>query len=369
MVLGELHASGMTDIAEGMRTAPWLARETMMPGGVARSKVKVATALRERFAVLQAALVAGRVRFEHVRLIVDKANPRIIDLVEGAQDQLVEMAQGAIFERWRAEVVSLFELFDQDGPHDPNADVPRSKMTMSPTTGETVLRGSLTGDDQMRFCDPVIAHAQVIRRRILEDNKISGETAVPSQAELQAMAVVELVARGAGIDLHATRKAPGPATMFVVNAGEPDKVHDRNGVRLADGSVRSLFCACESTQAIVVDSLGVPLDMGRKVRLATAAQRAALEMQFGGCTAAGCPAPFSWTEMHHLEQWHLGGKTDLGSLLPGCSYHHTVWHRPGWRAWLEDGWPAFQAPNGRTHWGQRHGKQRTGPPPEPPPLE
>jgi len=32
-----------------------------------------------------------------------------------------------------------------------------------------------------------------------------------------------------------------------------------------------------------------------------------------------------------------------------------------------DGWAAFRSASGITFWGQRHGRQRAGPPPEPPP--
>ena len=62
VVLGQLHAEGLTDIVDGMRTGPWLAREAVMPSALARSRVKVSAALHSRLRVLQEALIEGRIR-------------------------------------------------------------------------------------------------------------------------------------------------------------------------------------------------------------------------------------------------------------------------------------------------------------------
>ena len=130
--------------------------------------------------------------------------------------------------------------------------------------------------------------------------------------------------------------------------------------------VRVLRCAADGTRAVIVDSLGVPLDMGRLVRWATPAQKMAMAVRDGGCTWWGCTLPPQWTDAHHIHEWNHDGPTDVASMACLCRHHHTVIHRPGWQMFADDdSWFWFQAPNGKTFWGQRHGTQRPGPAPPP----
>ena len=85
--------------------------------------------------------------------------------------------------------------------------------------------------------------------------------------------------------------------------------------------------ACEGgVIPAVLDGDGIVLDMGRKTRLATAGQRLALQIEFGGCAVPGCDAPFEWCHMHHIDFWENGGVTDLDNLLPLCTRHHALAH-------------------------------------------
>ncbi|MCD4536589.1 HNH endonuclease, partial [Nocardioides sp. cx-169] len=70
------------------------------------------------------------------------------------------------------------------------------------------------------------------------------------------------------------------------------------------------------------------LDLGRKARFHTKAQRIALAVQHGGCYTQGCERPSAWCEAHHLTPWSQGGDTtvDDGALL--CRRHHTLAHHP-----------------------------------------
>jgi len=108
--------------------------------------------------------------------------------------------------------------------------------------------------------------------------------------------------------------------------------------------------------------------MGRHTRWATKAQRDAIAVRDGGCVFPGCDAPIHWLDIHHIDQWSHGGKTDVDRMCGGCRRHHMVWHRKGWRMFIaDDGWVWFQTPSGKTFWGQRHGRQRQDPPPPPVP--
>lgn len=133
-------------------------------------------------------------------------------------------------------------------------------------------------------------------------------------------------------------------------------VRDEQGVPLPRRSWDVLMCD-PALYPIVVDSLGVPIDMGRQVRLATRAQRRAMAVRDGGCVFPGCEMPARWTEAHHETEWEHGGLTDLGDLASLCRHHHRVAHRPGWLVEvLENGTTRWTTPMGQVFAGQQHGK-------------
>ncbi|MGZ4683024.1 MAG: HNH endonuclease signature motif containing protein, partial [Acidimicrobiales bacterium] len=76
--------------------------------------------------------------------------------------------------------------------------------------------------------------------------------------------------------------------------------------------------------ALIVDSLGVPLDLGRQVRLATHDQRRALKHRDGGCVFPGCDAPVGWCDAHLVVPWVPIGRNDTSNLALLCRYHHGV---------------------------------------------
>ena len=68
------------------------------------------------------------------------------------------------------------------------------------------------------------------------------------------------------------------------------------------------------------------LDLGRRRRLHTEAQRLALQLEQKTCTAAGCDKPPALCHAHHDTPWSAGGPTnvDTGRLL--CPHHHRRIH-------------------------------------------
>ncbi|MFN8040130.1 MAG: DUF222 domain-containing protein [Acidimicrobiales bacterium] len=84
---------------------------------MARDRVRVGTALAERFDRLGAAVEAGQISWDHARAIVRTANPRVVDAVTDLQDDLVDLAEATVFERWRRELGGIVTLVDADGGH------------------------------------------------------------------------------------------------------------------------------------------------------------------------------------------------------------------------------------------------------------
>jgi hypothetical protein len=98
-----------------------------------------------------------------------------------------------------------------------------------------------------------------------------------------------------------------------------------DGGRISAGQARRLACEAGIIPA-VLDTKSQPLDLGRTARLFTRAQRIALGLRDGGCTARGCETTASGCHAHHDDPWSRGGATDLakGRLL--CPRHHRLAH-------------------------------------------
>ena len=109
-------------------------------------------------------------------------------------------------------------------------------------------------------------------------------------------------------------------------------------------TVRRLTCDC-ALSPMVLDEHGVPIDLGRTARTASARQRAALVARDRGCAFPHCGAPAAWAHAHHIEHWIDGGRTDLDNLVLLCGFHHRLIHHSDWEVAIgTDRHPEFTPP-------------------------
>ena len=101
---------------------------------------------------------------------------------------------------------------------------------------------------------------------------------------------------------------------------------------------------------IVLDDDGVPLNVGRTRRLATAEQRRALRVMYRTCGFPGCQVRFEDCRIHHVTWWEHLGATNLDNLLPICERHHHHVHECGWTLTLKpDRTITLRRPDGTLH--------------------
>ncbi|TQS27349.1 DUF222 domain-containing protein [Microbispora sp. KK1-11] len=99
------------------------------------------------------------------------------------------------------------------------------------------------------------------------------------------------------------------------------------GLLLATGQVLPVssvhrLARTSSLVRLVMDADGQVLDMGRKVRLATPAQRRAIYARYATCWIDGCPLPATMCQIDHADNWSTGGLTNLKLLGPACQFHN-----------------------------------------------
>jgi hypothetical protein len=107
---------------------------------------------------------------------------------------------------------------------------------------------------------------------------------------------------------------------------------------ISSGTLGRFLCDAV-LQTVVLDRAGAVLNLGRRVRSATRAQRSALTARDRGCVIPGCPAPPFMCEPHHVREWSRGGPTDITNLALLCSMHHTAVHADHWGLKMLDGVP------------------------------
>lgn len=112
---------------------------------------------------------------------------------------------------------------------------------------------------------------------------------------------------------------------------------------VAATTLRKIACDADIIPALLGTN-GEILDLGRKTRLFTPAQRTALTTRDQGCAFPNCTIPAPWCEAHHITYWSHGGPTTTnnGALL--CSHHHHLIHKEQWTITTTNHTPTFIPP-------------------------
>ena len=96
------------------------------------------------------------------------------------------------------------------------------------------------------------------------------------------------------------------------------------GPALPPGLVAKLTCTGQVAPVWQTD--GLPVNVGRSMRIVPDRTRRLVEDRDRGCRYPGCVAR-SYLEVHHIIHWKDGGPTDTWNLLCLCPYHHDAHHR------------------------------------------
>ena len=282
----------------------------------ARREVETASQLAQVPETLNA-LGAGEIPAAHAEKIAKAASQGPVD-----ETVLVEAA--------RSEDLGTFSKTLRDHMHEQSGDDGKSLMAQerdlrklnffkSPDDGMFVLSG--------RF-DPVAGNrieaalADEVRRK--RNDSDAGDLTAFEQR--MADALENLVCTD-----PSNRKPHG--TTLILTADWDVLNQKLANARLVDGTplpvseALRLACAADIVPS-VFDVEGQELWVGRKHRLATEAQRAALIIRDKHCI--GCGRSAVWCEAHHIDDWLSGGPTDIDNLVLVCkSCHHNI-HDDGW---------------------------------------
>jgi hypothetical protein len=107
------------------------------------------------------------------------------------------------------------------------------------------------------------------------------------------------------------------------------------------------LCCDGAVVALIEDTEGRPLDVGRRQRVVSTSLKRAVFARDAGCVFPGCHHT-RFIDTHHVHHWADGGDTTLDNLICLCTSHHRLVHEGGFAIQRNaDGTYYFTRPDGR----------------------
>jgi hypothetical protein len=245
--------------------------------------------------------------------------------------------QGQLNATEAAIVDAAFRVFDVPDDFDENGEV----------IGERRTTGKRQADALVAACSFALAH----RDGAGESGRFQPHVSlVFNVQELRAAAL-----QGAGVssladvdDLAARNGWSAAEKAWFVEAMS----HHGDGVTsegmLVDATAMSTL-SCDSVVQAVLTNGSQVLRLGRTERTAKSWQRRAIIARDRHCRAPGCRTKPKYCDVHHVDHWVNGGKTDVDRMVLLCGTHHREFHKPGYQMeFAEDGEFTVHSPKGWT---------------------
>jgi hypothetical protein len=357
--------------------AAWLSWKCQMSSGTAREHVRVARALRD-LPVIQGEFGAGRLSYAKVRALTRIATPateaglaelagpmtgnqlerfaRAHRQVSTADDaaarvrrrlawrfeedgslsgtfRLPPLAGAVLLKALRAAASDLEHPHPSDAEHGPPVQGPD-------VSAETSAAGQPLAPTSSCLADALVAVAEAFlaEKAAAEDPEVYqvivhvGTDAITPANQAAAAGGVDAETSGSG------QPAPG-------HPADPARCHVEDGPAISVSTAQMIACSA-ALSWMLHDNAGKLLDLGRRRRRPNAAlRRAARERDTCRCRFPGCES--RRVDLHHIQYWSHGGRTNLDNLVSLCKYHHLLVHDRGYLiAAARDGTFTFYRPDG-----------------------
>ena len=350
--------------------AAWLSWKCQMSSGTAREHVRVARALRD-LPVIRGEFGAGRLSYAKVRALTRIAAP-------GTEAGLAEIARPMTgnqlerFARAHRKVSSaddgaarirrrLAWRFEEDGslagtfrlPPLAGAVLLKALRAAAgdlehPHDGQDGQDGGVSGETPaVRQPEAPTSSSLADALVVVAEAFLAGKVAAADDAEVYQV----VVHVGTGVispespvpedgDVSAETSPAAPAAP-----ADPARCHVEDGPAISVSTAQMIGCSA-GWSWMLHDSAGKVLDLGRRRRRPNAAlRRAARERDNCRCRFPGCES--RRVDLHHIQYWSNGGRTQLDNLLSLCKFHHMLVHDRGYLiAATRDGTFAFCRPDG-----------------------
>ena len=123
-------------------------------------------------------------------------------------------------------------------------------------------------------------------------------------------------------------ETPAAPARVPGDPADPARCHVEDGPAISVSTAQMIACTAALSWMTHGDG-GAVLALGRRRRRPSSAiRRAARERDHGRCRFPGCES--RRVDLHHIQHWVNGGRTDLDNLISLCPCHHKVVHDRGY---------------------------------------
>ena len=351
--------------------AEWLSWKCQMSSGAAREHVRVAKAL-PNLPVIRAEFGAGRLSYAKVRALTRIATPENeADLAElagpmtGNQLERFARAHRRVSEAddeaarirqrltWRFDddgsLAGTFRLPPLQGAvllqalraaaadlEQPQEEHPREEHPH----GEQEQHGDVSAETSPPRRPAGVTSTSLADALVAVAEAFLGEKVATADNPEAYQVVVHVGTEAAGVSAEtseATRPRPG-------DPADPARCHVEDGPAISASTAQMIGCTA-ALSWMQHGNDGSVLRLGRRRRRPSAAmRRAARERDTCHCRYPGCES--RRVDLHHIQYWSNGGRTDLDNLISLCKYHHMLVHKRGHIIAPADGGFSFHRPDG-----------------------
>ncbi len=325
--LAEFDRDGLWALDGQFSCATWLVWRTNMARSTAFEKLRVAHELQRRPIVAEA-FRQGRLSYSAARAItrIDRPDPA----VDEALVELAQSGQASIVDLER--VVRSYGLYaQQERPPADAVERARDVKIVRGDNGSGQLVINLGDVELEEFAAAFQAFLDLRYRPRGVDESSGGDWVAeeapidePTRSSKKADSFMDLV-RTAWAHANGGQAAGDDRYMVhVVSRHEGATLTFMDGSPL-DAADAAMIACDASTVAHTVTGGGEPLNLGRKTREWSTAQRRAISVRDGGhCRFVGCS--FRHYDVHHISEWETGGATDINNGMCACRRHHRMIH-------------------------------------------
>jgi len=351
---------------DGHRSVQAHARHILkLSSGEAHRRIQAARALRD-LPEVAAALRAGLIGLDHVQVLARvQANPRIKGKVPARQEKFLRWACEESFDDFKAKVHEWERTVDLNGgfkDNERNHENRNARLVLNDIEKIWDISGHFASDQGSRMREIFDHYVEMLwkadwaeaRARLGDAATVADLKRTDAQRRADALARIFDDAAGAPADTSApaivhnivwsAEAYLGLAEMLGMDAAALD-THwsasltdpraerarwcdpDRYRCSTLDGvplePVEQFFSSlANEIRRVVVNTKGVVIDLGRKVRLFTGSARLAAQLQSPHCVWPGCDHPTTRCEVDHLHEYGRGGPTNPDNGAPLCGFHN-----------------------------------------------
>ena len=321
-------------------TATWWADATNRTRATAHRDVKLAVALT-RHTALAEALAAGRVNTEQAHAIaralgdLEADGPSDLEpvVVEQAEKHLVDCADGFDAKHLRVLGRHVLTVVAPEVGEAHEAKLLEDEERRAAEKTRLTFASDGHGMVHGRFSIPALHGAMLAKA----NQALTWATQDPTEVRqtrptpvAAGQAFTELLERMDAADLPSVGGvgATVVVTMTIdsLMGGLAAAALDTGEV-ISAGAARRLACEA-GVIPMVLGGTSEVLDVGRRRRFHTRAQRLAIAQRDKTCVVGGCDAPPSRCHVHHVVPWSEGGGTSVKDGRLYCSAHHAMVHDP-----------------------------------------